>query len=310
MKNNELEKRYSTLEPEELIKIVNSPKEYTANALEVATSELRRRNLSSQNLLSSKNLTDIDLVKMALATDREKDIDVILTELKKRNIWENITRFLQTELGYSTNKILDEVVPEGMRFTEKFEELLDINQLNLTKNENVNIILVIFNHIAKDIVEGKEGKSIFRRLRDIGVNANLISQVIEPFYYRVKSSLSKQKPHPRSYIYALFAGILSSIIGGVGYGYYMLNTNSKLNYILVLLGVLSGVLIHILTGGKKGVVIALIGIFSTSLSIFLGNYIFAVNRSSPLHITTFDFIYGMVGVAFVIGLSRAIEIKK
>jgi hypothetical protein len=72
---NELEKRYSTLEPEELIKIVNAPWEYSSEAIEVATSELRRRNLSSQNLLSSNKLSNIDLVKIALETDRE---DIIM----------------------------------------------------------------------------------------------------------------------------------------------------------------------------------------------------------------------------------------
>lgn len=200
-------------------------------------------------------------------------------------------------------------MPEGIRFTEKFEKLLTIDQLDLTKNEYINIILMIFNHIAKNIVEGKKEEAIFLRLHDVGVNASLLLQVIEPFYHRVKSSLSKQKPNPKSYIYAMFAGLLAIIMGGVGYGYFMIYTNSKHSFVLILLGALSGVSIHILTGGKKGAGITCIGVFSTVLSIFLGNVIFAVNRSVPLPLTQFDFIWGVVGLACVVGLSRMIKTK-
>jgi hypothetical protein len=121
--------------------------------------------------------------------------------------------------------------------------------------------------------------------------------------------LLKQKPTGKSYFYALFAGLLSAIMGGVGYGYFMINTNSKHSFILILLGALSGVSIHVLTGGKKGAGITCIGVSSTVLSIFLGNVIFAVNRSVPLPLTKFDFIWGVVGLACVVGLSRMIKTK-
>jgi hypothetical protein len=305
---NELEKRYSALETEELIKIVNAPWEYSSEAIETATSELRRRNISPQNLLSSNPLSNIDLVKIALETDREDVVAAILPEFKKRNIWENVTHSLQTELGYSTNKMLDEVVPEGIWFTEKFKNLLTIDPLGLTKNEPIDIILMIYRHLAKDIVAGKE-EEIFHRLRVIGVNAYLTLQIIEPFYHRVKSLLPKQKPNFQSYIYALFAGLLSTIIGGVGYGYFMITTNFKLNYVLILLGVLSGVLINILTGGKKGIGMILIGVSSTVLSILLGNLIFAINKSVPLRLTGFDFMWGIAGLFAVVSLSRMIKTK-
>jgi hypothetical protein len=171
--NTELERRYSSLEPEELIRIVNAPEEYTSEAIEAASSELRRRNIKSQDILSSSKISTIALAKIALETNRREDIAIVSEELKRRNLWENINLSLQTELGYSTNKILDEVVPEGIRFTEKFEELLTVNRFDLTKNENINIILMIFHQVAKNIVEGKKEETIFLRLHDVGVNANL-----------------------------------------------------------------------------------------------------------------------------------------
>jgi hypothetical protein len=307
---NELEKRYATLEPEELIKIVNAPGGYTTDAINLAVAELRSRNLSLQKLLSSNKLSNIDLIKIALETDREEYINVISEELKKRNIWNSITDTFQTELGYSSKKLFDEVLPEGIRFTQKLEELLTINQSNLTKNENLNILLIIFSHIAKNIVDDKEKSAVFLRVHIIGINSSLILQIIEPFYHRVKSSLSKQKPNSKSYTYALFAGFLSTIIGGVSYGSFMIYTNYKHGVILMLLGLLSGVSIQVLTGGKNGVGIAFIGVCSTVLSIYLGNIIFAVYKNSQLPVTKYDFIWGTVGLVFVIGYSHMIKTKK
>lgn len=244
------------------------------------------------------------MIRIALETNRKEDSAIILEDLKKRNIWEHLNLSLQTELNYSANKVLDEIVPEGIRFTEKFDKLLKTKEFSPTKDENINIIFLILHHVAKSIVEGKKEEEIFLRLKDVGINANLILQIIEPFYNRVISSLSKQKPNPMSYIYALFAGFLSTIIGGVGYGYFMINTNSKHSFVLILLGALSGILIHVLAGGKKGTGMICIGASSTVLAIFLGNVIFALNKSVALPLTKFDFIWGVVGLACVVGLLR------
>jgi hypothetical protein len=307
--NTELERRYSSLEPEELIRIVNAPEEYTSEAIEAASSELRRRNIKSQDILSSSKISTIALAKIALETDRREDIAIVSEELKRRNLWENLSRSLQTDSGYSTNSMLDEILPEGIRFTEKFDELLALKRFNLADTDAINVLLMIFQHVAKDILTGKQEEETFLRLRDIGINADLLLQVVEPFYRRVKSSLLKQKPTGTSYFYALFAGLLSAIVGGVGYGLFMISTNLKHNFVLIFLGVLSGLLMHLMTGGKKGAGITFIGIFSTVLSILLGNVIYAVHRSAPLPLTRFDFIWGIVGLTGVVGLSRMIKTK-
>jgi hypothetical protein len=236
-------------------------------------------------------------------------MNLVVVELKKRNVWENISTSLQTEMRYSTTKILDEVLPEGIQFNEKLEALLSINQSHLDEDETIHIIMVLFQHIAKSIVDGKTEKEIFLRLHDIGVDSNVLLRLLEPLFHRITSSLSKQKPTSKSYVHAILAGLISTIIGGVVYGYFMINTNSKHNYILILLGVLSGVAIHVFTGGKKGTGVAVIGVFSTVLAILLGNIIFAVNRNVGLPLTSFDFMWGIIGIAFVVGLSRMIRAK-
>ena len=307
--NNELERRYSSLEPEALVRIVNAPEEYTSEAIEAASSELRRRNIKSQDILSSGKISIIALAKIALETGRRDDVTIISGELKKRNLWENLSRSLQTGSGYSTNRLLDEMLPEGIRFTEKFEELLALKRFEKADTDAGNVLLMIFQHIAKDILAGKQEEETFLRLRDIGINADLLLQVVEPFYRRVKSSLSKQKPTGKSYFYALFAGILSAIVGGVGYGLFMINTNLKHNFVLIFLGVLTGILMHYITRGKKGVGITCIGILGTALSILLGNVIYAVQRGVPLPLTQFDFIWGVVGLAGVVGLTRMITTR-
>jgi hypothetical protein len=306
--NNEFERRYSSFEPEELVRIVNSPEEYTSDAIEAASSELRRRNIKSSDILSSSKISSVVLAKIALETNKIEDISIISGELKKRNLWENLSHSLQTGAGYSTYKVLDEILPDGIRFTEKFEGLLALQPERADTGVG-NILLIILKHVAKDILAGKQEEETFLRLRDIGISHDLLLLVVEPFYRRVKSSLLKQKPAGKSYFYALFAGLLSVIVGGIGYGLFMISTNLKHNLVLIFLGVLSGLLMHFVTGGKKGVGITCMGIFSTVLSILLGNVIYAVHRNAVLPLTQFDLIWGVVGLAGVVGLSRMITTK-
>lgn len=306
----ELEKRYEQFEPEELLLIVNLPDEYTPEAVYTANAELLRRKMPLQKLLSSDKLSGVDLVRMGLKTDRKGDISFIQEELKRRRIWEGISRYLQTECRQSTQKILDEILPEGIRFNEKFEELLSSHRSAQSEGEKVNIIVLLFQHIAKNMINGETSGSIFLRLNEIGVDSNILFGLMEPCYLRIESALSKQKPAAKSYLQAIFAGFASAIIGGLCYGYYMLNTDSKLNYVLILLGVFSGLAIHFVTRGKKSTAIMLIGIFSTVLAIVFGNLVYALYRNVAMPLTGFDFIWGIIGITFVVGISHRIQIRR
>lgn len=127
--------------------------------------------------------------------------------------------------------------------------------------------------VIQQIKAGCKKAEISQKLVEMGVEKEPAEGLVETIYTQVAAIVQRERFTPASLVPAILGAGAAALIGGAIWGLIVILTKYEIGYMAWGIGVLAGVAVVYLSGGKKGFPLQLIATLSSVAGIAFGKYI-------------------------------------
>ncbi len=132
---------------------------------------------------------------------------------------------------------------------------------------------VLYGMVIEEMQMGQDKSSIADKLVETGMDKSDAMMFVEKVYTEVVELVEKERFDASSILPALIGGVLAAIAGGAVWGIIAVVTDYELGILAWALGGMAGYAVLIFTGGRRGPVMQISAVVSSTLGILLGKYI-------------------------------------
>jgi hypothetical protein len=131
----------------------------------------------------------------------------------------------------------------------------------------------LYQFVAAEMKLGNDRAGIIQKLTASGVDATTANDVAGTMYDQIAEKVRKEQMTATAMAPALVGGAAAAVVGGGAWGAIVIFTGYEIGYVAWGMGILAGVCVVWLSGGRRGVPLQLIAVGSSVLGILIGKYL-------------------------------------
>jgi hypothetical protein len=148
----------------------------------------------------------------------------------------------------------------------------DANKEEVSEKEATEALEKISAFVVEQIKAGADKQSISEKLVEMGIDEVQAGELVEGIHSEAIRTAEEQKPTLDSLWRGAVGGGVAAVVGGVIWGLIIIFTGYELGIVAWGLGGLAGFAVAFFSGGKAGLPLQLIAVFSSLLGIVIGKY--------------------------------------